>query len=230
MTSYGSLLFLKQLGIESYVTWTYTENRPGYENGHFILVVKDLDRRGELYLIDFGTRISPLSMPVPLHELTEHNQQSQNYQSFYMNNKFVRQGDEILRFTGKVGSQSEPFLFYRVKAVPVVVDIGFEDAKGEFISSKKFPKLPSKKVEEAKQRPGRFWVEHMMIVGFPEGRSCVFRNKEFLYQEEKGGEIKRRNFEDCSQLVAEITKHYPQYGADNIRETIEAIWDVAINV
>jgi len=186
--------------------------------------------------------------PVPIHVLTEEGQISEDYPSHYMYNRFVRKGDEVLRLTGKMGvNKSDPFLFYRVKCEPERSNILSDD--GLTIMYSKFPKYERKptaediaqkttatetanesspKAEQPKKR-GSFWFAQFHVVGFPEGNVAVFRNKEFMHQENEKREIVIDTIEDKQEYIAKLFQCYPQYGRENIQKVIDSIWNTIIN-
>ena len=229
--AFGAQIFLTHLGFDCYVTHTFIENRPGFQILHFLLVVKDLEKEGDLHLIDFGTRLSPLNQPIPLHLLAEEGQESEKYESFYMYNKFVRRGDDIFRLTGKIGSNSDPFFFYGIKAVPARCGSISDD--GVNLNFEKFPKADKPKLSEsekseAAKKAGRFWFSQFHVVGFPEGKVCVFRNTEWMHQDELNGEIKRVIIDNKDEYIDKLAQCYPSYEREIIESTINSIWDGVI--
>ena len=159
--------------------------------------------------------------PIPLHEIAEEGQTSECYDSSYMFSKFVRKNDVILRYTGKIEDKPNGFYFYKINPNPAEADILSED--GLQIEFTKFPS--STRGEPGVQKNVNFWTEMLFIIGFPNGKPCVFRNLEKRHQDLEG-KIVRTILRNREELIAEITLNYPQYGAETIKDSIEKLWDM----
>ena len=220
--SLGAALVLQSLGLKAYLTHVYVENRPGKQTLHFAVEVKDLEKSGDRYFIDLGTRISPLLHPIPLHELTDERQESECYVSFYMFSKFVRKGDVIIRYTGKVEDKPNGFYFYEIGSEPA--DTNILSDNGEAIEFARFPPAVKSDNREV-ERNVNFWVEMLFIVGFPNGKPCVFRNLEKRHMTSEG-EIVRTLLPNREELIEELTANYPQYGVETIKDSIKKLWDM----
>ena len=216
-------MFLDQLGFDCYYSITYVENRAGSRILHFVTIVQNVSQEGDRYLLDFGTRLSPLMQPIPLHIFLRDEQESECYDSCYMFNKFMRQGDEILRYTGKIEDKPDAFYFYRIKQIPEIVDVLSDD--GLNIEIQKFPSATQEIRRPGLEKGANFWMQLFFIVGFPEGKPCVYRNLEKRYPNSEGGTV-RKMLESREQLIQELVENYPQYGASTIQESIDNLWNI----
>ena len=162
--------------------------------------------------------------PIPLHAFAAEGEESECYDSFYMFNKFKKEGDDILRFTGKMENKpDDAFYFYRIKQVPEKVNVLSDD--GLSIVMEKFPSATSGEKGPGVEKGVNFWMQLFFIVGFPQGKPCVYRNLEKRHAGSDDATV-REMLESREQLIEELIQNYPQYGTSNIKQSIDKLWNV----
>ena len=208
--NFFTFVLLRTLGYDAYINIAQVLFQGSLDDNHLIVLVKNLVKTGDLYLVDTGCA-RPTFRAVDLG----FEQESPVYSDSFNRYKFIKDGNRIRRVhdnlsanlvspTLKHGTQSDEFLlFYEFEIKPTTNHEQFDAIFGAIYSN---PNLT-------------VFHRSLRAVKFPNKRLVVIVNSR-LIEETESGDYVRTTFQDDKDLEAAYNKYFQEIGASEFRKAI----------
>ena len=183
-----------------------------YPDNHIVAIVRDLTYPGSKHLVDAWTGW-PTFEAFPLDFAEE----SPIYHHSFLEFKFVKKGDTILRFHRKGHKYDkremvdEWSMVYEVNLTPREVSY-FDHSMSEICT-----------------KPGvgtPFLVQYRAVTYSKDMRLVAFKNRDF-FLEKKNGELDVRELQSREEMMSLMGKHFPRLATEYVSKAMDAVhlWD-----